>query len=147
VSTAGRILVSQMSASGYSSSPGSAMRRAASFFVGLRLVRPLWTQIVCDDANEHKEVIGSVGYLCEPLVFETPNGVINVGAVMNMTQWPFLIVMTPRVINRTRYRMTPTPPIQISTTATFRLSSSIISHGVINARRSSPWDHRPARRT
>jgi hypothetical protein len=34
--------------------------------------------------------------------------------MMNMTQWPFLIVMTPRVINRTRYRMMP-PPIQIST--------------------------------
>jgi hypothetical protein len=34
--------------------------------------------------------------------------------MMNMTQWPFLIVMIPSVINRTRYRMMP-PPTQIST--------------------------------
>ena len=34
--------------------------------------------------------------------------------MMNMTQWPFLIVMTPSVINRTRYRMMP-PPMRIST--------------------------------
>jgi hypothetical protein len=33
-----------------------------------------------------------------------------------MTQWPRLIVMTPRVINKTTYRMLP--PIQNSTAPT-----------------------------
>ena len=47
----------------------------------------------------------------------------------NMTQWPFLIVMTPRVIARMRYRMPKPPPIQYATTATFRLSSPLNSTG------------------
>ena len=45
----------------------------------------------------------------------------------NMTQWPLLMVMTPRVIARMRYRMPKPPPIQYATTATFRWSSPLNS--------------------
>ena len=51
---------------------------------------------------------------------------------MNMTQWPLLIVMTPRVIARMSHRMPKPPPIQYPTTFTSRLSSPLITETRVN---------------